>query len=665
MSSFGIIGLGFYLVIYFMVNLRTFVIVFAIVTLSLSGLAQANNSQTDDKKKVQVASLQEQKQEQLLVPNFSDINDLLDYKTQWLINKPENVLKAFQQFESNSLNTKPEQHSVQYTLALVDVYTRLSDFDNAITTLESIGVIEKLDVTEQIKVLEKKAQVSVLQANIFNANQFLLLANQLATDNQLTRQSIFTALSISDNYVRLADEVNSVFWQEQVKSLLSTQDDIGMLIEASIILAKQQETLGLYLTATKTLIHVIDLLSVQNFYNVEASLRIQLSHNFKTAEQYVNAEQELEKAYKLAVKSRNQQQQLMAIVNLIDVYIIQSKYDDALPLLKAAERLERFFTSAKDQRAFALVKAQVLAGTSQYSQALIILDKINTDDILAPSEKQKLAIDILTLKSKWLMLSGAKQPSIQAFEQLLTKSLTYQQHTSNLKLDFVMANYLHDLEQVKQDVMQQKSLAEEVKQQNVALAERLSNFKILLLLSFVALIAGGYFIYKRLQPKRTELQFIDPITGAHNHSYFVKHVNRLMQNDMPFSLVMFDVDNMRTINQKLGHELGDRLLTQIVERLGVRLGSNKLLVRLSGDRFIVIAKNFSLNQAFALAEILRKELNSNKFYVDNLGINLSASFGVTCHYENKTIDSMKDEVQDALNKAKTKGGNITQVVGFC
>ncbi|MDU0114597.1 hypothetical protein RT723_16690 [Psychrosphaera aquimarina] len=156
MLSFGIIGLGFYLVIYFMVNLRTFVIVFAIVTLSLSGPAQANNSQTDDKKKVQVASLQEQKQEQLLVPNFSDINDLLDYKTQWLINKPENVLKAFQQFESNSLNTKPEQHSVQYTLALVDVYTRLSDFDNAITTLESIGVIDNLDVTEQIKVLEKK-----------------------------------------------------------------------------------------------------------------------------------------------------------------------------------------------------------------------------------------------------------------------------------------------------------------------------------------------------------------------------------------------------------------------------------------------------------------------------------------------------------------------------
>jgi diguanylate cyclase (GGDEF)-like protein len=122
---------------------------------------------------------------------------------------------------------------------------------------------------------------------------------------------------------------------------------------------------------------------------------------------------------------------------------------------------------------------------------------------------------------------------------------------------------------------------------------------------------------------------------------------------------------MRKVNDKLGFELGDKLLALVVERLDSRLGSNKFLVRLSDDKFIVIAKDFSLKQAFSLAEVLRKELNSNKFYINNLGINLSASFGVSYCYGDKNIDVIKDDVKDALDKAKAKGGNITQTMDFC
>jgi len=693
-----------------MVNLRTL----AIVTLCLSALVLTCESKADvrkkaEKKKVQVTSLQVQKQEPLLmqsiIPTFSDLSELFDYKDKWLSTAPKDVLTAFNQYGSQQgqnqsdgqANSKENIHeNVDYSLALADVYIVLADYSAALNELDAISLAPITELASKpdsapktehvltpenkIKLLEKKAQILTLQNNLFEAISFLTRAHKLAVTNKLNRQAIFISLLISERYITLADEDKAIYWQQEALSLLepknvsekdaadkgaAEQDNLGLLIEASILLAKQQEQISQHLSATRTLVKVIDLVEDKNYDSVESSLRMQLSHNFMQAQQYINAEQELEKSYKLAVKSRNQQQQVMSVVNLINTYIVQGKFDDANSLLNAAERLARFLTTAQDKRDFKLAKAQVLAGFSKYSQALTILNSIDDSGILDINEKQALEIKRLELKAKWLALTGQKYQSVDAFEQLLQTKLAEQQHRTNLKLDFVLASYRHDIEQIKQQGLDDKTLNAELLKQNQEYAEDFSNVKVWLFLLLVLFIVAAYFVYRRLQPKKAESLFLDPITGAHNHSYFVKHLNLLMKNNMPFSLVMFDIDNMRKINQKLGHELGDRLLTQIVERLEVRLGSNKLLVRLSGDQFIVIAKNFSLNQAFALAEILRKELNSNKFHVDNLSIHLSASFGVICHYENMTIDSMKDDVKKVLDKAKSKGGNITQVVGFC
>ena len=657
-----------------MFDLRTLVIlIFSLSGISLSYDTQADNkNKEDEKKKVQVSTLQTQKQSSLLmpalVPTFSNVSELLDYKNKWISSDPEDVLEAFNQYQLPSVASDTEAHiqeRFKYSLALVEVYAALEDYITAFSELDMLANINGVTLASEIQVLEKKAQIYTLQNDFFNGINTLNQAYELAVANNLNKQSIITALLISQNYITLDEQEKTLYWHQQATKLLEQQDDLGLLIEASILLAKQQENISEHLSATRTLVKVIDLVSKQGYDNVETSLRIQLSHNFVQAKQYINAEQELEKAYKLAVKSRNQQQQVMSVVSLINLYMSQGKFDDAESLLKAAQRLERFLTTEQAKRSFKFAKAKLLAGFSNYSQALTVLRSIDSSSVFDVNEKQALDIQVLELKSKWLALTDQKYRSVDAFQQLLQSKLEQQKTKTNVKLDFLMANYRHNVEQIKLQGVDDKTLNEELIKQNKQYADSLYNVKVWLFLIFVLFIVVAYFVYKRLQPKQTESLFLDPITGAHNHSYFVKHVNLLMKNNMPFSLVMFDVDNMRRINQKLGHELGDRLLAQIVERLEVRLGSNKLLVRLSADQFIVIAKNFSLNQAFALAEILRKELNSNKFHVDNLSIHLSASFGVICHDENMTIDSMKGDVKKVLDKAKSKGGNITQVVGFC
>lgn len=717
-SSLFLIGLGFYLGIYFMVDFRT---LFTVV-ICLSAFVVTCDSQSAEKKKVQVASLIAQQQEQIIVPSFSTLEELLNYKDEFLDSAPENVLIAFQQYQINHLtspSTKNEtsaklsdvskenealepnedvtinlvpdnklldsglnsdtnstfdplvqeldlstEERFEFSLALSDVHLALSKLDTALIELDSLSLSE-LDIVSQLTVLEKKAQILNQKHDFFNAVRYLTQANELAMNNDLSRQSIFTALQLSAIYVTLSDKDKTLYWQQEATDLLSEQDDLGLLIEASILLAKQQQDIGQHLNATRTLVHVIDLVSNKKYYSVEASLRLQMSDNFKTAQQYVNAEQELERSYKLAVKSRDQEQQLVTLIHLIDTYAAQNKFDDAKPLLKAAKSLERFLVTEKDKRDYELAKAQVLAGGSQYKKALALLDELDMSDIFDENVKHDLIIELLNLKSNWLTLDGDKQAAIQSFNRLIANHLAQQQMRSDIKLDFVIANYKNELAELKQQLLESKKQDDNFSEPKEDADYSFSSNIVLLFIGIVVLLGLAYFIVKWLKAEQSKRIFLDPVSGANNHNYFIKHVKLLMKSNTPFSLIMFDIDNMRKVNDKLGFELGDKLLALVVERLDSRLGSNKLLVRLSGDKFIVIAKDFSLKQAFALAEVLRKELNSNKFYIDNLAINLSASFGVSYCYGSKSIDKVKDEVQDALDKAKIKGGNITQEMDFC
>lgn len=746
--SLVFIGLGFYLGIYLMLNLRTL----SIVAICLSAFAVTCDSHSAEKKKVKVTSLSAQKQEQVIgdvneigiIPRFATLDELFAYKDEFLATEPEEVLKAFKQFQINHLpspsdkntnvlsenksfkinqdlaggdtlnkndgfdlniNGSPELNTIpdiavipkfdvipeldvtnelnptpdlnitpeqkfKFTLALSEINLELLEFDTALAELESLPLSD-LKTVNQITLLEKKAQILSKKNDFFNAVRYLTQANKLSMSNDLNRQSILTALQLSEIYVTLSDIDKTLYWQQNAKSLLAKEEDLGLLIEASILLAKQQQDTGQHLNSTRTLINVVDRVADKKYYSVEASLRLRLSENFKIAKQYVNAEQELERAYKLAVKSRNQEQQLVAIIHLIDVYAVQNKFSSAKPLLKAAKSLERFLTTVKDKRDYELAKAQVLAGTSQYKKALRILENLDMSDVLDENAKRELDIKLLELKSNWLVLNGKKQAGIQLFKESLDSKLAQQETSSTIKLDFLMANYKYDVAQAKNELAEVQQQLLEYKKQNDKLMQpkegfidSLYNNKVLLAVSVILLLAIVYLIIRVFRPKKSKRIFLDPVSGANNHNYFIKHVKLLMQNNTPFSLIMFDIDNMRKVNDKLGFELGDKLLALVVERLDSRLGSNKFLIRLSGDKFMVIVKDFSLKQAFALAEVLRKELNNDKFYIDNLGINLSASFGVSYCYGDKNIDTIKDDVKDALDKAKTKGGNITQAMDF-
>ncbi|MFD2172262.1 GGDEF domain-containing protein [Tumebacillus lipolyticus] len=159
---------------------------------------------------------------------------------------------------------------------------------------------------------------------------------------------------------------------------------------------------------------------------------------------------------------------------------------------------------------------------------------------------------------------------------------------------------------------------------------------------------------------------LDQLTHLHNHSYLhsqlVIEIEKAKQNEEPLSLVMFDIDNFKRVNDTFGHLVGDEALRIIAKRMKDLLqGTYYTPCRSGGEELAVIMPDASLEDAYAMAEFLRIEISKVKIPLANgefLRITTSvgvSSFPETSHNHQHLIDC----ADKAMYVAKTSGKNRT------
>jgi diguanylate cyclase (GGDEF)-like protein len=121
----------------------------------------------------------------------------------------------------------------------------------------------------------------------------------------------------------------------------------------------------------------------------------------------------------------------------------------------------------------------------------------------------------------------------------------------------------------------------------------------------------------------------DELTGLPNRRALMMDVSaRLREPEAPPSaLLVLDLDRFKEVNDSLGHEAGDRLLTRIGERLAGAVRSGDLLVRLGGDEFAVHLRHADAQRASAMARRLRA-VTARPLMVDGLSLELELSIGI-------------------------------------
>jgi diguanylate cyclase (GGDEF)-like protein len=155
---------------------------------------------------------------------------------------------------------------------------------------------------------------------------------------------------------------------------------------------------------------------------------------------------------------------------------------------------------------------------------------------------------------------------------------------------------------------------------------------------------------------------IDDLTGVHNRRYFMAKLKGEFElgrhRSRNLSLISFDVDHFKTINDSHGHDAGDRALQLLTQVIGDHLRTGDILARVGGEEFAVICPDTSLAGAVALAERLREVVAGTLFATPRSNLNMTASFGVTAlRVEDNSLHDLLFRADKALYSAKREGRN--------
>ncbi len=159
-----------------------------------------------------------------------------------------------------------------------------------------------------------------------------------------------------------------------------------------------------------------------------------------------------------------------------------------------------------------------------------------------------------------------------------------------------------------------------------------------------------------------KLTIMDGLTEAYNSRYMLEYLNRELarcsRRGQALSLVMFDLDHFKKINDEYGHLTGDMVLRELAQRMQGRIRKEEILVRYGGEEFVAVLPQTDHDGAVAFAEHIRKLVESNPFEIEGETVKVTISGGVAtvndCTEDPMKIVKMADE---NLYLAKDKGRN--------
>ncbi|MBA2443234.1 MAG: GGDEF domain-containing protein [Rubrobacter sp.] len=154
----------------------------------------------------------------------------------------------------------------------------------------------------------------------------------------------------------------------------------------------------------------------------------------------------------------------------------------------------------------------------------------------------------------------------------------------------------------------------------------------------------------------------DPLTGIYNRRHIEQSLEQEMERcrryDLPLSLVIFDIDDFKALNDAFGHDAGDAVLVEMARLTGGQLRSSDYFGRWGGEEFIIVTPETSTGSAHRLADRLRTTFEEGEFGTAG---NVAASFGVAVFQPGDSGTILVKRADMALYRAKTLGKNRVEL----
>lgn len=156
------------------------------------------------------------------------------------------------------------------------------------------------------------------------------------------------------------------------------------------------------------------------------------------------------------------------------------------------------------------------------------------------------------------------------------------------------------------------------------------------------------------------LSTVDPLTQCYNRFGIHQIMASLESPEHTYSLIIIDIDFFKRINDRRGHDAGDRVLQAIADIIHNEIPEQYYLGRWGGEEFIIILPGTNRESAFAQAEKIRMAIFVYIFEPQN-PLNVTASFGISEHLSNEDFATTFKRTDQALYEAKHHGRNCCVV----
>ncbi|MBN2824620.1 MAG: GGDEF domain-containing protein [Campylobacterales bacterium] len=155
-----------------------------------------------------------------------------------------------------------------------------------------------------------------------------------------------------------------------------------------------------------------------------------------------------------------------------------------------------------------------------------------------------------------------------------------------------------------------------------------------------------------------KLATVDALTECYNRyaimEYIQAEINRSKRISKPFSLIMYDLDHFKAINDTYGHDKGDRVLQIVTDIIRHSIREVDLVGRYGGEEFLILMPHTALREAIEIAQRAKEAVANYKF--DTIK-GVTISLGVIEYQEGEEINSLLKRVDELLYQSKKEGRN--------